>query len=57
MNNFNLATKITFLRILAAPILVLLLYFPNRYTCLAALVVFIFAAVTDMLDGIIARRS
>ncbi len=56
MNMFNLATKITFLRILAAPILVLMLYFPNRLTCLAAMIVFILAAVTDMLDGIIARR-
>ena len=54
---FTLATKITLLRVLAVPIIWVLLSFENRWTCLAALVCFIFASVTDAVDGYIARKS
>lgn len=54
---FNLANKLTLLRILAVPVMVLLLHFPNRVSCFAAVCVFIAASVTDMVDGIIARRG
>jgi CDP-diacylglycerol--glycerol-3-phosphate 3-phosphatidyltransferase len=52
----NLANRITLIRILTVPILVVLLYFPSRLTCLLAMVVFILASLTDMVDGFIARR-
>jgi CDP-diacylglycerol--glycerol-3-phosphate 3-phosphatidyltransferase len=53
---FNLANNLTFLRIACIPLLVLLLYFPGRVTCLMAMFIFIFASLTDLADGIIARR-
>lgn len=53
----NLANKISLLRILMAPLVVILLYFPGRITCVLAALVFIFAAITDWVDGYIARRS
>ncbi len=52
----NLADKITLSRIAAAPLLVLLLYFPGRTTCAVAMVLFIIACLTDMVDGIVARK-
>jgi CDP-diacylglycerol--glycerol-3-phosphate 3-phosphatidyltransferase len=54
---FTLATKITLSRVLAVPIIWGLLYFDNRWTCLAALACFILASVTDAVDGYIARKS
>lgn len=53
----NLANKISILRILMAPLVVILLYFPGRITCLLAALVFILGALTDWVDGYIARRS
>lgn len=53
----NLANKISVLRILMAPLVIVLLYFPGRITCIIAVLVFIFAAITDWMDGYIARRS
>jgi len=43
-------------RIAAAPILVVLLYFPSRAVCMAATLVFVAASVTDVADGLLARR-
>lgn len=54
---FTLATKITLLRVLAVPVMWLLLLFENKWTCLAALICFILASVTDAIDGFVARRS
>lgn len=53
---FNLANKLTFLRILMSPLVVVLLYFPGPVTCAIAALIFIFAAVTDFADGYVARR-
>lgn len=53
----NLANKISILRILMTPLVVVLLYFPGRITCICAALVFIFAAITDWMDGYIARKS
>ena len=52
----NLANKLSLLRILLAPFVILLLYFPGPFTCLFAALIFIFASITDWLDGYIARR-
>jgi len=53
---FNLANNLTFLRIACIPLLVLLLYFPGKISCLIAMFIFIGASLTDLVDGIIARR-
>ncbi|ADV27171.1 CDP-diacylglycerol/glycerol-3-phosphate 3-phosphatidyltransferase [Pseudoxanthomonas suwonensis 11-1] len=49
-------TWLTLLRILMIPVLVLVFYLPYRWTNFAAAGVFILAAVTDWLDGWVARR-
>lgn len=53
----NLANKLTFLRILMTPVVVLMLYFESPIMCLMATVAFIFASITDWADGYIARRK
>lgn len=53
----NLANKITLLRILMAPLVVVLLYFQGPVFCILAALVFIFAAITDWMDGYIARHA
>lgn len=50
----NLPNKLTVLRIILMPVMVLLFYF-QLYICAA--VVFVAAAFTDMLDGKIARKN
>ena len=47
---------LTLYRILAAPIIVLLMLFPNRFFAIVAALVFSAAAITDYLDGYLARR-
>lgn len=54
---FNLANQLSLLRILMTPLVIVLLYFPGKLSCWIAVLVFIFAAFTDWLDGFIARRS
>jgi CDP-diacylglycerol--glycerol-3-phosphate 3-phosphatidyltransferase len=53
---FNLANKLTLARILVIPVLVLLLSFPNRVSCFLAMVLFLLASLTDLVDGLVARR-
>ncbi len=53
---FNLANRITLLRILAVPFIVVILHFPNKFNCLVAMIVFIAASLTDLVDGLVARR-
>ena len=57
MGLLNLPNKITLGRILMVPVIVMLLYFENRYTCLLACMGFILASLSDLVDGHIARRS
>ena len=47
---------LTLLRIALIPVLVLFFYLPYAWANLAAAVVFILAAITDWLDGYLARR-
>ena len=53
---FNLANAVTGIRIAAIPLCVLLFYLPFEWGRKAAAVVFIVAAISDFLDGYIARR-
>ena len=51
------ANRITMMRIGAVLPILLLIHFPNVYTCWIAMILFVAAAVTDFLDGYIARRE
>lgn len=52
----NLPNILSLARIGIVPFLVLMLYFPGRAMCMAAMLVFIAASVTDIIDGLLARR-
>ncbi|CAD5109457.1 CDP-diacylglycerol--glycerol-3-phosphate 3-phosphatidyltransferase [Zestomonas carbonaria] len=52
----NIPNLITVLRVLLIPIFILLFYLPFTWSYLAASAVFALAAVTDWLDGYLARR-
>ncbi|WP_078696276.1 CDP-diacylglycerol--glycerol-3-phosphate 3-phosphatidyltransferase [Caloramator quimbayensis] len=51
----NLANKLTILRIILVPVFLFILAIKVKYGTLIATVVFIIAALTDTLDGYIAR--
>jgi CDP-diacylglycerol--glycerol-3-phosphate 3-phosphatidyltransferase len=48
---------LTLFRILAVPLVVLLLLVPNRFTCFLAALIFSAAAITDYFDGMLARQK
>jgi CDP-diacylglycerol--glycerol-3-phosphate 3-phosphatidyltransferase len=52
----NAPNILTLLRIVAVPFIVVLMYFPGRISCLIAMLLFILASLTDLLDGLLARR-
>ncbi|MDD5412192.1 MAG: CDP-diacylglycerol--glycerol-3-phosphate 3-phosphatidyltransferase [Methylobacter sp.] len=53
---FNLPTNLTLLRIALIPLLTVIFYVPWEYSNLACTLIFIFAGLTDWLDGYLARR-
>jgi CDP-diacylglycerol--glycerol-3-phosphate 3-phosphatidyltransferase len=54
---WNLSNKLTLFRIGAIPLVViLLLFFPGRWPSLAAAFIFLLGAISDWLDGYLARR-
>jgi CDP-diacylglycerol--glycerol-3-phosphate 3-phosphatidyltransferase len=53
----NLANQITLTRIFFVVPVIVLLHFPNQFTCWIAAILFAVASVTDFLDGHIARRD
>jgi cardiolipin synthase len=54
--NWNLPNILTFIRLLAAPgVAIMFLYFTRPYADWFALILFVSAAVTDWLDGYLAR--
>lgn len=53
----NLPNKLTVLRIILVPIFLVLLMLPFPHHYFAALVVFVGASITDLLDGKIARKQ
>jgi len=52
----NLPNLLTISRIFLSPVYMVLFLIENPYSCLAATIVFIIAALTDLLDGYLARR-
>ncbi|HET8721103.1 MAG TPA: CDP-diacylglycerol--glycerol-3-phosphate 3-phosphatidyltransferase [Nitrospira sp.] len=55
--SLNLPNFITLVRILLIPVFVMLFFTPTPNRSLSAAVIFVVAAVTDLLDGYIARRT
>ena len=55
-SNVNLPNLLTVGRILLIPIFVLLLSIPTPNRSIVAAIIFVIAAVTDLLDGYLARR-
>jgi CDP-diacylglycerol--glycerol-3-phosphate 3-phosphatidyltransferase len=54
---FSPPNRLTLLRIIAIPGIIVLMHFPDRLTTALAALLFSIAAVTDWLDGYWARRS
>jgi len=52
----NVPNMLTLLRLALIPVFVLLFYLPFKWTNLACAALFTLAAVTDLLDGYLARR-
>lgn len=52
----NLPNLLTLERILAAPVVMLLVAVESRSTAIIAAVVFVLSALTDLVDGMLARR-
>ncbi|HEV7123294.1 MAG TPA: CDP-diacylglycerol--glycerol-3-phosphate 3-phosphatidyltransferase [Rhodanobacter sp.] len=52
----NLPTWLTLFRVALLPVMVVVFYLPFRGHNIAAAIVFILAAITDWLDGFLARR-
>ena len=53
---WNLPNSLTFVRILLIPIFVLIFYTPFGWAHLATAIIFALAAITDWLDGYLARK-
>lgn len=53
---FNLPNLLTLLRVLLIPVFVGLFYYPTTKTNMMAALVFVIAALTDLLDGYLARK-
>ena len=52
----NLPNKLSLLRILLIPVLLMAYFWLGRYGSIIATGIFIFAAMTDWLDGYLARK-
>jgi len=53
---FNIATALTWIRIAAIPLIVVVFYVPFGWSRPAAAMIFTLAGLTDWLDGYLARR-
>lgn len=53
---WNIPNLLTLLRIILIPVLVLVFYLPVSWSTSAATAIFVVAAITDWLDGYLARR-
>jgi CDP-diacylglycerol--glycerol-3-phosphate 3-phosphatidyltransferase len=57
MKHINFPTWLTISRIGITPVIIALLYFPNRVFCLVATVLYLIASASDFFDGHIARNT
>lgn len=53
---FNIATSLTWFRIAAIPLVAVVFYWSSPWARPAAALIFLLAAITDWLDGYVARR-
>jgi len=53
---FSSPNNLTLFRVASIPVLILLLFFSNKVCAFIAAIVFSAASITDMLDGLLARR-
>jgi CDP-diacylglycerol---glycerol-3-phosphate 3-phosphatidyltransferase len=53
----TLPNKLTMIRISLVPVFIAFIFFDSFYTRIAALLIFILASLTDLYDGILARRN
>jgi len=56
IDNINIPTLLTLLRIALIPVLALFFYLPWEYSNIATTFIFAIASVTDWLDGYLARK-
>ncbi len=54
---FTVPNILTLLRIALVPVLVLFFYLPYHWSNMACVVIFVLAAITDIADGVIARKT
>jgi len=57
MKVLNLPNQLTISRIVLVPVMVVLLMFPGKWTCLVTGVLFAVAGFTDLIDGYLARKE
>ena len=55
--HLTVPNMLTLLRIALVPVLVLFFYLPYYWSNMACVVIFVLAAITDIADGVIARRT
>jgi CDP-diacylglycerol--glycerol-3-phosphate 3-phosphatidyltransferase len=53
----TLPNQLTISRVLLTPVIIVVFYFPGRWTCLVAGLLFALAAITDLVDGWLARKD
>lgn len=53
---YTLPNILTLFRIASIPVFVLVFYWPSEHSNFAAMLVFLVAAITDLLDGYLARK-
>lgn len=56
IDNLNIPTLLTLLRIALIPVLAIFFYIPWEYSNIVTTFIFILAAITDWLDGYLARK-
>ncbi|MEW6040348.1 MAG: CDP-diacylglycerol--glycerol-3-phosphate 3-phosphatidyltransferase [Elusimicrobiota bacterium] len=55
-SQINPATKLTLFRIFLIPFFMVFMFVDNLWTRIFALIIFVIAAITDLYDGVLARR-
>ena len=56
MRTFNIPNSLTYLRLALIPVFLIVFYLPFHYSRIVAAFLFLIAAITDWLDGFLARQ-